>query len=127
MGKTKPFAVYDKSQIVQLLRQAYGNTYFISIRPDELEGQDVAYLKVLIRTMAHSHNMTLLARRRLLEKLYDMTCKYQFALKKLEYLQMGKSAKSKYQNLHLVNNKMVKHADNVLRLEMMKKIKEAKG
>jgi hypothetical protein len=127
MTKKKVFAQYDKQQILSLLRQAYEDNYFLRIVPSEVVGKDKDYLVLLIRSMAHSHNMTLLARRRLLEKLFDITSRYEYLLKKFLYLESTRTTKVGFSHLHVIKNAAVKEADKVLRLEMMKQIREEKA
>lgn len=126
MTKKRLFATYGKQKILDLLRHTYDEGYFFKINPSDVQGKESAYLILLIRQMTHNHNMTLLSRRRLLEKLFEMTNRYEYALKKLEYLELRKTVIPHYKNLHLVSEKQVKEADCALRVEMMKQIKGEK-
>lgn len=126
MAKSRLLVQYDKAQVLEQLRRAYDDDYFLKVSPSEFEGKDHAYMLLMVRSLAHSHNMTLLARRRLLEKLFDLTSRYEYLTKKFLYLESKRKGRLTFSDLHLVKNAEVREADKVLRIEMMKAIKEAK-
>lgn len=114
-------ARYDRQAVLSLLRVAYGDGYFFKLGKDELDALSLDGTRGMLRAYTGQLNATLLSRRRLLERLFDLTGRYEFALRKIALLEGRKGWRPRYSNLHRVRD--VRDTEALLLKELLKEVR----